>query len=175
MLRLRAPDGRPWTPKEIVQGQPLGHPTHALLVHYPVALPPVAVGLDLLAGGGDPSLARASAYLSIAAAALAILAAVPGLVDWWGMIPGSPKRRVGTIHLLVQSLTIALLLASAALRWIARDAPQAPLAATLASAAATLSVLVGNYFGGELVYRMGMRVSTGATPPERSGEGPPRR
>lgn len=163
-MRLRAPDGRPWTLKEIIQGQPLGHPSHALLVHYPVALPPVAVALDVWArlAGGDPSLVAASAYLTVAALALGLVAAVPGLVDWWGMIPGSRKRRFGTIHLLIQSSSLGLLALAAALRWPAREAPIAPELATVVTVVATLTLLVGNYFGGELVYRMGMRVSTGA-------------
>lgn len=171
---LRAPDGRRWSPKEWVQGRPLGHPTHAMLVHYPVAFSAGVLGLDVIArrGGDEPGLVRAAAYLAAGAAAAGLVAAVPGLVDWWGMKPGSRTRRVANKHLLLQSFSLALLVATAAIRWPNRSDPVPSAAATVLSALAVATILWGNYFGGELVYRIGFRVTTGGgTPPPRpSGE-----
>lgn len=165
VIRVRAPDGRAWTPREWFQGKPLGHPTHALLVHYPVALAAAVTALDLIArvARPQPGLVRAAAFLAIGASATGALAWVTGLVDWLGMVRGSRKRRVATTHLVVQSLTVTLLVASAIIRWPDRAGSVPSWGALVVAAAANATVLVGNYFGGELVYRMGMRVSTGGS------------
>ncbi len=49
-LRNRASNGeeRPWTLREIVQGHPLGHPSHPMFVHFPVAYYIAVLAFDLL-------------------------------------------------------------------------------------------------------------------------------
>lgn len=164
VLKLRAPGGRRWTLKEVVQGHPLGHPSHPILVHYPTALSLAVVGFDVFvrARSGDAPMVRAAAYLALATIASALVAAVPGLVDWWGMVAGSRKRRTATVHLWWQTGAIVLLAVSAAVRWPGRFDQLPSWLATACAAAAALAILVGNFFGGVLVYRMAMRVSTGA-------------
>lgn len=87
---------------------------------------------------------------------MGLVAAVPGLVDWWGMKPGSRTRRVAT----------------AAIRWPNRSDPVPSATATVLSGLAVATILWGNYFGGELVYRIGFRVTTGGdrTPAARPDE-----
>jgi uncharacterized membrane protein len=82
-----------------------------------------ALGLDVLSRlGGFPAAPLAATWLLLGAFAGTIFAALTGLVDWWGMVPGSRKRRWATWHMLL--------------------------------------LAVAQWFGGVLVYRMGMRVST---------------
>ncbi|MGZ4105142.1 MAG: DUF2231 domain-containing protein, partial [Actinomycetota bacterium] len=92
LLRYTGPSGeqRPWTLKEIVQGKPLGHPSHAMFVHFPVAFYIGALGLDVVSRIGHfPSAPLAATWLILGAFAGSLFAVPTGLVDWWGMKPGS--------------------------------------------------------------------------------------
>ncbi len=170
LLRTRDPDGRerPWRLREVVQGKPLGHPSHPMFVHFPAAFYLGALALDLLSRAGRfPAAPPAATWLLIGALAGAALASLTGLVDWWGMVPGSPKRRAATRHALLQAGALALFGAALALRWGDRHHPEAGLLWILVEAVGAAVFLVGQWFGGLLVYRMGMRVSTA------SGRGEP--
>lgn len=163
LVRTRRPDGGAWTLREWVQGKPIGHPTHALLVHYPVAFALGVVLLDAVAraGGGEAGFVRAAAVLGIAGAAAGLAAGAVGLVDWAGMVRGSRKRRVATTHLLIQASAWAASIVVAAVHWSERARTAPSWGALVIATTTTVAMLVGNWFGGELVYRLGMRVSTG--------------
>ncbi len=100
-MKLRAPGGRPWTLIEIVQGKPLGHPTHALLVHYPVAFALAVPAFDVLARTVDPALSDAATYLAVAATLIGVVAIAPvhraGLptIDFRQSAPENPTHQVG--------------------------------------------------------------------------------
>lgn len=149
-----------WTLREWVQGIPIRHPTHPMFVHFPTALYPAAVALGVVSLVTDnATYGRAGAYLLVMGVAASLLAAVTGLVDWAGMIRGSTKRRAATRHFVVQAG--ALLLAAEALVLYFRDGVPS-IAAIGVLVIACVTMFVGNFLGGILVYRMGMRVSTGA-------------
>jgi len=86
-----------WTVKDIIQGRPLGHPSHPMFVHFPSALFPTAVLFDLISLF-EPSLAltRAALYNVSVGLLVGVLAALTGLVDYLPMIGGSRKKQVGT-------------------------------------------------------------------------------
>jgi uncharacterized membrane protein len=157
--------GRPviagrWTLREVVQGKPLRHPSHALFVHFPAALPMAAFVFDIASRlRADLALPRAALYDLAFALAVAVPAALTGLVDYLPMVPGSTKRRLGTYHLLCQVTAVAFLAASLSLRLLQFDARQTPPAAMALLGLGCLALAAGNYFGGALVYRQGMRVS----------------
>jgi uncharacterized membrane protein len=148
--------------KDVLQGKPLGHPSHPMMVHFPTALFPTSLLFDLLSWGiAQPALVQA-ALLNIAVGLLAsILAVVTGLVDYLGMVPGSRKHRVTTWHLLLNVPMIAIFALSLALRFLEMDVARTPLYLIGLSLVGLILLIVGNYFGSELVYRMGMRVNTG--------------
>jgi uncharacterized membrane protein len=164
LLRYRSPTGeeRPWRFVEIVQGKPLGHPSHPMFVHFPVALYLAVLVFDVMTRiKPDPALVRVSSYLMIGAALGTALAAITGLVDWWGMVRGSSKRRLATRHMLFQLTAAAFFLVVLALRWRDRDATQAEISWIVLEAIGYLILSVGQWMGGILVYEKGMRVSTG--------------
>lgn len=174
LLRTTSPSGRDrfWTLKEFVQGKPLGHPSHAMFVHFPVAFTIGALAFDLLSRAGRfPEAPLAATWLIVGAFAGAAPAVVTGLVDWWGMAPGSPKRTVATRHMLFQVAAMAAFVAAFALRWSDRRAPEAHPVWIALEAAGVAVMLAGQWLGGVLVYRMGMRVSTAQSrnPQERAG------
>lgn len=164
LLRYRSPTGeeRPWRFVEIVQGKPLGHPSHPLFVHFPVALYLAVLVFDVMTRiEPDPALVRAGSYLMLGGIAGTALAAITGLVDWWGMVPGSSKRRLATRHMLFQITAAAFFGATFLLRWKNRDAAQAETVWITLEAIGYLILSVGQWLGGVLVYEKGMRVSTG--------------
>jgi uncharacterized membrane protein len=149
-----------WTLKDIVQGKPLGHPSHAMFVHFPSALFPAAVLFDLLSFvDADGTLVRAAFYNIALGLGVSALAALTGLVDYLPMVGGSRKKQLGTYHLVAQVTAVSLFALSLVVRAYDYNAGQTPVLGFVPAAIGALVIGVGNYFGGTLVYRQGMRVS----------------
>jgi len=130
-----------------------GHPIHPALVHFPLAFLIGAFGFDLAGRAGNtPALWTTGAYLAVAGIVTALLAAIPGFLDYFLTVPpdSSGKRRA-TQHMVV-NLTAVLLFAVA---WVLRDGvaslPGTPV--LLAEGLGAGLLLVGGYLGGVLVSR----------------------
>ena len=148
--------------KDVLQGKPLGHPSHPMFVHFPTALFPTSLLFDLLSWGfTEPTLVRTAFYNIAVGLFGALLAIVTGFVDYRGMIPDSRKYRVTTWHMLANLSLVAVFAISLGLRVLELEATRTPLYLLALSLIGLPLLLVGNYFGAELVYRMGMRVNTG--------------
>jgi len=159
LWRERPIAGR-WTLKDIVQGKPFGHPSHALFVHFPSALLPVAFVLDVASRlHADNALVKAALYDVAIGLLIASGAVVTGLVDYLPMVGGSRKKKLGTYHLLAQLWALAFFCVSFVLRFGDLDLASTAWPALVTAGLGAAGILVGNYFGGELVYRQGMRVS----------------
>ena len=149
-----------WTLKDIVQGKPLGHPSHAMFVHFPSALLPAAFVFDIVSlFHADITLTRAAFYNIAFGLSVAGLAAITGLVDYLPMIGGSRKKQLGTYHLVAQLVAVSVFALNLLVRAFDYDATQTPMAALLLAGVGTAAIGIGNYFGGTLVYQQGMRVS----------------
>ncbi len=162
-LKFRSPSGeeRPWKLREIIEGQPLGHPSHPMFVHFPVAFYIGALAFDLMTRLFEfPGLVQAATFLIIGAFAGTLFAVPTGLVDWWQMAKGSEKRRKATQHLLLQVTTFVLFVVALILRWPDRNAAEADILWIVIEAIAVAILIVGQYIGGILVYQMAMRVRT---------------
>jgi uncharacterized membrane protein len=96
---------------------------------------------------------------------LGLAGAVPsvltGLVDYLGMVGGSKKKEVATRHLLAQLAALTAFSLSLLCRTRRRNPARTPAAAVVLGGVGLAALVVGNYLGGHLVYRQGMRVSTG--------------
>jgi uncharacterized membrane protein len=151
-----------WTIREVLQGKPLGHPSHAMFVHFPSALFPIAVLFDAVSVMDPGGIwARAAFYNIAGGLALGVLAAMTGLIDYLPMVGGSRKKRLGTYHLASQALMVVLMAASLAFRATDLERDSTSLHALVLAAIGVTALIVGNWFGGHLVYRQGMRVNTG--------------
>jgi uncharacterized membrane protein len=159
--RTAGGERRSWTLKEIVQGQPLRHPSHPMFVHFPVAFYIAVLVFDVMTRiSANAGLVFAGTLLIIGAFVASAFAVTTGLVDWSGMVRGSRKRRWATRHMLLQLTTFALFAVSLILRYPNRHDPQASIAWIVLEALGVLVLMVGQWFGGILVYEMGMRVRT---------------
>lgn len=166
---------RAWTFKEWLQGKPLGHPSHPLFVHFPIAFYTAALVFDIMTRiEPNPGLNIAATYLLIGALLASVLLIITGLVDWWGMVRGSSKRSIATRHMLVQFAAAVFFQTTLLLRFSDRAQPQAETLWIVLEAVGYVILVVGQYLGGVLVYEKAMRVSTGGgakEPDERPAGG----
>jgi uncharacterized membrane protein len=143
---------------DLLRGEPLRVPSHALLVHFPAALLPAGVLLDLLdLALQRPALGEAAVLLYGLGLLAGVGAAGTGLLDWLEMIPGSRRRQRATRHLIIQGGALVAFLVIFVLRL---GGPVAPASLVL-GLAATGALFVGDHLGGLLVYEDGMRVRSG--------------
>jgi uncharacterized membrane protein/nitrite reductase/ring-hydroxylating ferredoxin subunit len=131
----------------------LGHPVHPMLIPFPIAFLTGAMLFD--AAGwllGNPAWWTTGGYLGAVGIATALLAAVPGLIDYlYTVPPNSSGKTRATKHMLTMLLSVALFAAA----WLIRgDAAASPQLAVLGLEAAGLALVsVGGYMGGTLVTR----------------------
>jgi uncharacterized membrane protein len=131
-----------------------GHPLHPALVHFPLALLGVVPLWDVAAlVTGDPAFWAGAFYCLAAGLVAALVAAVPGFVDYVKLPEAPAVTRTAQQHIawLLGALTLA---ATSALL---RGGPGAPEGAHLwlgvaASVTMLLPLFVGGYFGGKLVF-----------------------
>lgn len=131
----------------------LDHPLHPMLIPFPFAFLTGAVVFDVGGWLADvPSWWTTGHYLSAVGIATAVLAAVPGLIDYlYTVPPGSSGRSRATRHMLANLSAVSLFAAA----WFIRGAAStAPGVVVLGLEAIGLLLLgTGGYMGGTLVTR----------------------
>jgi nitrite reductase/ring-hydroxylating ferredoxin subunit/uncharacterized membrane protein len=131
----------------------LGHPIHPMLIPFPFAFLTGAALFDAAGWFRDvPSWWTTGGHLSLAGIATAVLAAIPGVIDYLSAVPpdSSAKTRA-TRHMLANLSAVALF---AAAWWIRGGAAARPDALVLCLEAGGLGLLgAGGYMGGTLVTR----------------------
>jgi uncharacterized membrane protein/nitrite reductase/ring-hydroxylating ferredoxin subunit len=130
-----------------------GHPIHPALIPFPFAFLYGAFFFDLAGRLAErPAWWTTGAYLSLVGIVAALVAAVPGFIDYFSTVPpkSSGKRRA-TKHMLV-NLTAVILFAAG---WAFRDDPGALPGATVLVLEGIGVVLLtaGGWMGGVLVNR----------------------
>jgi nitrite reductase/ring-hydroxylating ferredoxin subunit/uncharacterized membrane protein len=129
------------------------HAIHPALVPFPFAFLSGAAAFDWLGWlANRPAFWTAGGYLAPAGVATALIAAVPGLIDYFYTVPPqSTGKQRATRHAL-GNVTALVLIGLA--WWLRGGAGQPPTAATLALDAAGAAALVyAGWLGGTLVGR----------------------
>jgi uncharacterized membrane protein len=122
----------------------LGHPVHPMLVVFPLALFSIAVLFDAL-------------YLVTGSHRFAD--------DWWQLPKGTRARSLGLWHGLGNALLFGPFIVSWYLRLAYPDYAYAPDWTPFVLSLVGVSLMLGTaWLGGELVYRLGMAVDSGANP-----------
>jgi uncharacterized membrane protein len=134
-----------------------GHPIHPMLIPYPFALLSSAalfdVGSRLCGRAGWSHTAR---HLMNAGIGSALVAAVPGVVDYFGTLrPGTTARRTATKHALFNLSALACFALAGARR--KRDG-RLPPAGLMFALVGTGLLSAGGWLGGELVYHQRVAV-----------------
>ncbi len=131
----------------------LGHPLHPMLIPFPIGFLAGAVLFDLAGRLRDvPSWWTTGGYLAVAGIVAALLAAIPGIIDYLYTVPpkSSGKDRA-TKHMGANSTAVALFIAAS---WIRGGADTRPDAIVLLLEVVGLALLgFGGYMGGTLVTR----------------------
>jgi uncharacterized membrane protein len=128
-----------------------GHPIHPMLIPYPFALLSSAVVFDLVGRATrGASLSATAKHLNAAGLATAVVAAVPGVIDYFGSIPPRTRARSdATKHALVNVSALACFaLAHSRRRADGRIATDGLVLGLLGTGMLSL----GGWLGGELVY-----------------------
>jgi nitrite reductase/ring-hydroxylating ferredoxin subunit/uncharacterized membrane protein len=130
-----------------------GHPIHPALIPFPFAFLYGAFFFDL--GGhlsGRPSWWMTGAYLSLVGVVTALVAAIPGFIDYLGTVPpNSSGKRRATKHMIVNLAAVALFAFAWAIRGQPEAAPGFPVLALEGLGLALLTA--GGWMGGVLVNR----------------------
>lgn len=131
-----------------------GHPLHAMLVHFPIALVICALGVDGLYWlTGDPFWLRVGVYATGAAFAFGVLAAVVGTLELLA-VPGIRVRVASWNHAIAGMTLVAIAGANWGLRLNFPDAVL-PHGLMLSVLAAFMTGLAG-WYGGKLVFDHGV-------------------
>ena len=129
-----------------------GHPIHPMLIPYPFALLSSAAVFDVGARmTGRESWSQTAGHLTAAGLGSALVAALPGIVDYFGTVPPhSSARRSATQHAL---FNVSSLVCFAAAQSSRRADGTLPGSGVLLSIIGTGLLAAGGWLGGELVYR----------------------
>jgi uncharacterized membrane protein len=141
-----------------------GHALHPMLIAFPLGLLGISPLWDILRLATGHATWGAVAFWTILAGVVsALLAAVPGFIDWLSIPSGTRARRVGTWHMVTNLGVTALFALSLALRASAQGGYLAAgFAAMLPGWIGFVLALLGGWLGGELVETLGMSVREGA-------------
>jgi len=135
-----------------------GHPTHPMLVVFPLGLLITSLVFDFIYLVRKDAVWQTVAFYLIWGGVIGgIVAAVPGLIDYFAAIPrGLDVREDATIHLILNASALVLFIINLAIRRKSRAPGR--IARTL-SVLGVLVLIVGGWFGGELVFEHGVGVS----------------
>jgi len=143
-----------------------GHSLHVMLVAFPLGLLCLSPVWDILRMSTPQPAWGAIAFWTIfAGVASALVAAVPGLLDYLAIPSGTRAKLVGTRHLQLNLTLVGLFTLSLVLRKIAPDGYQnAGIAAMLPGWFGVVVAGFSAWMGGELVETLGIGVHDGANP-----------
>jgi uncharacterized membrane protein len=133
-----------------------GHPLHPQLIGFPVGLLPYSFVMDLMhLATGKKSYADAAYYTMVGGCVGGLAAGAAGAADYLTIPRNTESKKVGTLHGGLNLGVMALYGLNLLLRR-GRSSP-GPLPVLL-SLLGTAGLVVSQWYGGELVYKLGMRV-----------------
>ncbi len=131
------------------------HPIHPMLVALPIGLWIFALVCDVVRAAGGAAIWGSVATYCVAAGIVgALLAAVPGLIDYFS-IDEAQMKRIATFHLAVNLGAVFIFAINLWLRFRLPVESNVPLALSLIG---VLAIGLGGWLGGEMVYVKGMAV-----------------
>jgi len=129
-----------------------GHPLHPILVCFPIAFYTGTLLFDVLAKTYSPEFLFTAYNLEIAALVSAVLAAVPGIIDYvYTVPPASTAKKRGAKHALI-NLSVMIFYNAALIYRAKNEVPDINILIGLEGAGWILLLFAG-WLGGTLVYR----------------------
>lgn len=128
-----------------------GHPIHAMLVAFPVALAMCTLGADAFYWWtGDAFWARAGLWAAGMAFLMGVLAGISGTVELL-MVPGIRRRAASWTHFVIAMTLLSMLGANWGVRLTGFEAAVLPYGLLLSILSAGFTALTG-WHGGKLVF-----------------------
>jgi uncharacterized membrane protein len=142
------------------------HPIHPMLVGFPIGLWVFSLVCDFIyqAGSHNVFWKGVAFYTMIGGVIGALLAAVPGFVDYLS-IRDRRIKRIATIHLILNLIVVALFLFNLGVRYNA--SPENEFFGVVLSIIALAFLAVSGWLGGSLVYIYGMAVAATSSKEEQ--------
>jgi nitrite reductase/ring-hydroxylating ferredoxin subunit/uncharacterized membrane protein len=156
-----AGDRSPSALKRLLQGRPLGHPLHPMLVHLPIGLWVLGFVVDVIGLSRSSTdrdahaVVRSAFYMVVVGLFFAALAAVTGFADYFDVRKDHLGRKTATLHMLLNLVAFVVFAISAALHL---HATRVTVVATILSGVGVVLVGISGYLGGVLVYDDGVAV-----------------
>lgn len=146
--------------KSVLEGKPIRHPLHPLLVHFPIGFFALSFLLDLadLLTENYAGLPRASFICILFGLGTGLLAAVPGFVDFTDIRRDHPAKRIAIWHMGLNLTVIFVYAINAGIRYADLPAPQVGMAPFLLSAVGVGILCVSGYLGGLMIFDHGVAV-----------------
>jgi nitrite reductase/ring-hydroxylating ferredoxin subunit/uncharacterized membrane protein len=146
--------------KSLLQGKPLRHPLHPALVHFPIGLFLLSLGLDLLSyfNIAASDLFRPSFYVMAFGVGAGLLALAAGFADRADIRLDHPARKTVNLHMALNLSAVALFAINLFLRFMQPALTEISLVHLLLSAAGVGMILFSGYLGGTMVYDDGVGV-----------------
>jgi uncharacterized membrane protein len=132
-----------------------GHPVHPIVTHFPMALLPVSLLSDLLGlGTGASSWWSVSFYNLAIGLVLSIPALITGIADFLAIPQGGPAERAAIRHMFIIVTGIMLYTGSFFIRFGLETLTGWRLMSAISlSFVGLVFLLIGGWYGGQLVYR----------------------
>lgn len=129
-----------------------GEPIHPILVHFPLAFLIGAVLFDLAGVAMDrPLWWEIGAYLLVLGVATALLAAVPGFIDYFYTVPPqSSYRKRATWHLVLNLVVVAIFALARLVRGDPGVQPDVPVLGL--EVIGLVILLISGWLGSSLIY-----------------------
>jgi uncharacterized membrane protein/nitrite reductase/ring-hydroxylating ferredoxin subunit len=146
--------------KDILEGKPLRHPIHPMLVHFPIGLFILSFVFDVASFvfPFQPYLLRDSYYAMLFGVIMALVAAVPGFVDYTGIRSDHPGKRTATAHLILNLMVVGIYGINLGVRSTLLAEPRIRTGPFVLSLIGIGLLSVSGYLGGRLVYDEGIAV-----------------
>ena len=141
-----------------------GHPVHPMLVSFPATLYVVTLASYLIfRADGDMFWLRAGWYANAAAVVCALVAAIPGFIDWAAGIPrGTQAKTVGLWHMVSNVIALTLFAWSAVVMRgeLVSPLPHVARGITLSILGVAFTLIAG-YLGWSMVqtYHVGVQLT----------------
>ncbi|MFD2445479.1 DUF2231 domain-containing protein [Bacillus sp. CGMCC 1.16607] len=132
-----------------------GHPVHPVITHFPMALLPVSFLGDLLGVWKDTSFWWSFSFYNLAIGLVfSIPALITGMIDFITIPQKGNVERVALRHMTVMIAAILMYMVSFYIR-IGIEIPSGwrLISSVTLSFIGTIFLLIGGWFGGQLVYR----------------------
>jgi len=134
----------------------MDHPIHPMLIPFPIGLWVFSLAADVTYRvGGDPIWLTMAYWTMLGGTIGALVAAVPGLVDYLSLT--EPRAvRLGTVHLVLNLIIVGLFVANLVLRTMGNAETGLPFVLSIIGIGL---LLVSGWFGWEMIYRQGVAIS----------------